>query len=151
MGIREFQPGYRDFLHKQRSPATGGGPSSVAGLTFVMFTAGPAPAGQPFAVRAPAGPGAAAGGFTEASAPPLLVHGTAPVFPSPFSHVTFDDPPPPVTQCRDLNVAADKPRAAAEKQGGSRAIAATSDRHGALLELHRIDEPSRFRAQLGAG
>jgi hypothetical protein len=68
MGIRGFQPGYRNFLHQQRFPATGG-TSSVAGLTFVMFTAGPAPAGQPFAARAPAGPGAPAGGLTETSAP----------------------------------------------------------------------------------
>jgi hypothetical protein len=60
MGIRELQPGYRNFLYKQRSPATGGA-SSVAGLTFVTFTAGPAPAGQPFAAGAPAGPGVPAG------------------------------------------------------------------------------------------
>jgi hypothetical protein len=71
LGIREFQPGYRDFLQKQRSPATGG-TSGVAGLTFVMFTAGPAPAGQPFAGRAPAGPGAPTGGLTEASAPDII-------------------------------------------------------------------------------
>jgi hypothetical protein len=70
MGIREFQPGYRDLQHKQRSPATGG-TSNVAGLTFVRFTTGPAPAGQPFAARTPARRGAPAGGLTGASAPDI--------------------------------------------------------------------------------
>lgn len=63
--------GIRDFQHKPRFPATGG-TSSVAGLTHVMCTAGPAPAGQSFAARAPARPGAPVGGLTGASAPDII-------------------------------------------------------------------------------
>ena len=71
MGIRGFQPGYSGTSSTSPPPATGG-TSSVAGQARVMFAAGTPrfrhrPGSHP-PPAAPAGPGALAGGLTEASA-----------------------------------------------------------------------------------